>query len=1067
MTESELITIPERIKSIYNSCTDTEREYLQKILIEISEYGYSETYEQIWLSDYKEIPVDIDTFITSDTYLGKTNRQGDSVYPFWRKELRNIFNAGNKYHEVIFTGATRIGKSSTGITAAIYMLYRLMCLRDPQKFFNKKDVSIFSILFFNITKDLARGVAYREFNDTLKESPWFNAHGHFSDSEQNFYYIPEGGKISIDYGSDAAHGLGKQVFVAFMDECNFSKAGVKDINKAKAHMKNTYDTLTARVKGTFKHGGEVFGKIFAISSKNSDSSFMEDHIQVQKNSGGDEHMYVSDAPQWEVLPPSTFSKEKFPIAIGNQNQRGFVVPDNQTDLESIADLEKQGFKILWPPVDMKSDFLADFHIALRDLAGIAVVGALSFITKDTIVACINYSRKNPFYNDIIQIGVKDNHTLEEFFHMEAVDPLHKRCPLYIHLDLSLNTDKTGISGIAITGRKDIEVLDENGHKKTMSVPTYTHIFSVSLQAPRGDKIPYDKITKFICWLRGVGFNIERISRDQFQSEYMGQLLEAQGFTVDKISVDRTPDGYTAFRSILLEDRIDMLEVQQLINELIHLERDSLTGKIDHPVGGCFTDDTKIQLVDGRCLTIRDLLIEQTYRTNWVYTFNEKKRVIEPKPIKKVFQTKIVKELIKVTLDNGRVIYCTPEHRFMLRDGTYEEIQNLCPGTSLMPLYTKISKNGLSRYRLYYEPIEDCWHYEHRRFCSDKLPKGWVVHHCDYNKLNNNPTNLKEMSKSKHTKLHNNQTKDYSKISKSVKDWHNKNKGTEVYSDRCEACRNGIVTYLKSKNPDYISNSEKEAARIQEIESTFGICWNDLSIREKNAYGVKFHRLKHPEVKKQISDKLSQRHKEGKFRKVAEVIHNKRWATNGVDNIYVNKYEALPEGFWYGRTISEETKANMKNRFSKLSSYEQKRLRELHSKNTSNRIWVTDGVDDKYILKDTPIPKGFHRGRSKCGKNHKILSIEYVHKVCRVYDLEIEDNHNFALDAGVFVHNSKDMADSVAGALWNATLHNAPITISTQKRASVAHSVNAIRSVNGITINNNKPTTFSSLYNKYK
>ena len=51
-----------------------------------------------------------------------------------------------------------------------------------------------------------------------------------------------------------------------------------------------------------------------------------------------------------------------------------------------------------------------------------------------------------------------------------------------------------------------------------------------------------------------------------------------------------------------------------------------------------------------------------------------------------------------------------------------------------------------------------------------------------------------------------------------------------------------------------------------------------------------------------------------------------------------------------------------------------------------------------------------------------MKIEVIHKPCRVYDLEIEDNHNFALAAGVFVHNSKDMSDSLAGALWNATLH---------------------------------------------
>lgn len=585
--QDDIITddLPERIQKIYNTATEDEKKYLLQILQELSDTGYSKTYQDIWLADYKEIPVDINTFIESETYLGKTNRCGQSVYPFWRNTMNEIFDAGNKYHEIILTGATRIGKSSTGITITAYMLYRLMCLRNPQKYFNKKEISIFSILFFNITKDLARGVAYREFNDTLKESPWFNAHGTFSDSDRNFYYIPEGGRITIDYGSDAAHGLGKQVFVGFLDECNFSKAGVKDVNKAKKHMKETYDTITARVKGTFKHGGEVFGKIIAISSKNADSSFMEDHVATQLNSGAGEHMYVSDAPQWEVLPPSTFSDERFYIAIGDQHQRGLVVPDNQCFPEALEDLKSQGFRLLNPPIDMRPDFVADFDVALRDLAGIAVIGALSFITQDSIDKCINKSRRNPFYNDILQLGFKDNKTIEEYFHMNEVSPNVKRCPMYIHLDLSLNTDKTGISGVAITGRKDTETSSENGKQQTISVPTFTHVFSVSIEAPRGDKIPYDKITNFICWLRRQGFNIAGISRDQFQSEYMGQLLEAQGFKVDKLSLDRTPDGYIALRSVLLEERVDMLEVELLNNELVHLERDSTTGRTDHPVGG--------------------------------------------------------------------------------------------------------------------------------------------------------------------------------------------------------------------------------------------------------------------------------------------------------------------------------------------------------------------------------------------------------------------------------------------------------------------------------------------------
>lgn len=209
------LSLPSRIAMIYDSCNEKEKYYLRCILQELADEGYSKTYEDIWLADYKEIPVDIDTFIESDLYLGKTNRNGASVYPFWRETLREIFQAGNKYEECFFTGATRIGKSSTAITGTAYMLYKLMCLRNPQQYYGKKDISKFSILFFNITKEMASGVAYREFNDTLKEVDWFNQHGKFSKSDRNFYYVPEGDKVVIDFGSDAAHALGQQVFVGF------------------------------------------------------------------------------------------------------------------------------------------------------------------------------------------------------------------------------------------------------------------------------------------------------------------------------------------------------------------------------------------------------------------------------------------------------------------------------------------------------------------------------------------------------------------------------------------------------------------------------------------------------------------------------------------------------------------------------------------------------------------------------------------------------------------------------------------------------------------------------------
>ena len=136
----------DRINRIYKSCTPKEQKYLMQILQELANDGVSKTYQDVWLADYKEIPVSIDTFLDHDMYLGKVTRNGQAIYPYWRKVLREIFYAGNTFEECFFTGATRIGKSSTAITATAYMLYRLMCLRDPQEYFGKKDVSKFSIL---------------------------------------------------------------------------------------------------------------------------------------------------------------------------------------------------------------------------------------------------------------------------------------------------------------------------------------------------------------------------------------------------------------------------------------------------------------------------------------------------------------------------------------------------------------------------------------------------------------------------------------------------------------------------------------------------------------------------------------------------------------------------------------------------------------------------------------------------------------------------------------------------------------------------------------------------------
>lgn len=203
---------PERFMAIYQSLSETEQATMQQILNEIAETGESETYEKVWLEDYEEIPVDIDTFLEDEQYLGRATNLGTQIYPFWREQLRKIFAGGDTdFEEIAFTGAIGIGKTAIAVYAIAYLLYRLMCLKFPQRYFGFADTDEIAIFFFNATVALAQGVGYSRLHACVMESPWFLSHGTIAGSASNPYYVPDK-HIAIKAGSKASHGLGQQIY---------------------------------------------------------------------------------------------------------------------------------------------------------------------------------------------------------------------------------------------------------------------------------------------------------------------------------------------------------------------------------------------------------------------------------------------------------------------------------------------------------------------------------------------------------------------------------------------------------------------------------------------------------------------------------------------------------------------------------------------------------------------------------------------------------------------------------------------------------------------------------------
>ncbi len=174
-------------------------------------------------------------------------------------------------------------------------------------------------------------------------------------------------------------------------------------------------------------------------------------------------------------------------------------------------------------------------------------------------------------------------------------------------------------------------------------------------------------------------------------------------------------------------------------------------------GGCFSGETKVALVDGRDVSFKELVKEHNKgQKNFCYTVRGDGS-IGVEEIESPRVTKKNAEVIQIILDNEEKIICTPDHQFMLRDGTYKEAKDLIKTDSLMPLRKKYSKLGgkitINGYEMVYNNCNNRWVFTH--LLSDQwnikngiytTQKGTHRHHVDFNKLNNNPTNLMRLSK---------------------------------------------------------------------------------------------------------------------------------------------------------------------------------------------------------------------------------------------------------------------------------------------------------------------------------
>lgn len=857
--------------------------------------------------DWKEQPVDMETWLYDAAYMNLASIRLSDIQIGALKAIDEIDPNKCKITEVVIEWGKGSGKDLIAALMALRKVYLLLCLRDPYAFYAMAPGSGIELCNVAYVKAQAKEVFFKQLKGLLKGSRWFKKHKfeEFAESIKFPYNIT---MLSKAADGDSVEGM--NMFFGVMDEA----AAFKDSNAVRAMNKGDGDKVQSSAEGIYKTMRSstrsrfpTVGTVVIISYPR----YVDDFVQTKRkeNELADSGWTSGPYATWEVNP--RVSREDFKA-------------DYDTNPEMAAAM-----------YECKPPFAQDGYIK----------------HPERFITAVARGRNIGLLNPIDEAGVYSHDFQGQPGRYYAV-----------HVDLALNKDTCALA-LGCQGEptrrlkcpcnawnlKDVLRCQKCERPIEQWIETLlpTILFPLIRVFARGGErkeVDFAEVREEILWIRERGHYLFSVTYDGWQSQDSVQILDKilgnrkvqtrryggpQDFREEAIvgvqSVDRTTEAHDTLKEFIYDERAFIMSASdddptddqnQDVIARAYREWRALrmlsSRKIDHPRGGCFVEDTRVPLLDGSIPTIGELAGR---RNIWLYSSKADGTIVPGRA--KGFISKFVTELVDVVLDSGAVVRCTPEHRWMLRDGSYKEAQYLVPDLDrLMPINRQWPRDGG------YEAVSNR---DGRRISTHRMvmqhlegydaSSGMLIHHLDHCKTNNHPENLQIVDAAEHSRSHTNlrhasDNEYHKKVAAGLQRWN--------LSDRGRAAHSAAVRRTVA-----VMSTEQLVARARAAQ---------------------------------------------KFRSDIDAL-------------------ALE---------SVKDQAMTADRAAKLLGC---------GRNVVVRV-----------LRDMGFASWADYAHTQTGANHRVRQVIPVklHVPVPVYDLEVEEWSNFALSAGVFVHNSKDIVDAMAG-----------------------------------------------------
>lgn len=595
--------------------------------------GNLEADGDLWRLDYVKQPPTMEQFILDDYYLGRTWKpiqgENDGIWPAWMDILTKDLDIDSRVHNVVITGSLGIGKTSIMVTILMYRLCIACHLKNPQNFFglNRNSNIVYNVL--SITKEAVKDTGFGVLMAYMSDSPYFLEHCRYDpDREYSDYRIPMlhtvmGGRKSgiwVSAGSKGQHVLGRNLVGIGLDEGNFRLEKDPDL---KAY--ELYDQVRTRIANRFQKIQAFLPAISIIASSAEDESSFTEKVCTEINEHNARRIKDNQGRPKEALERvsqvvyrNAVYKIKrhlltgiepdhhwFKVSYGLRNMDPFILSGWYTEDGKPIDTGEPHEE---PPHGSLTELVPKFYYdayrrntkaQLQNLSGISVGGAHRlFSSLIDIETCISFSEQervpDPLLPGVQRIAVssEDSQNIWDSLNHKAfltrvssrIQPLrHPQHKRYAHIDLATQT-LAGLSICHLAGAQLVEGLVRDGEPFSEYRLVVEYDFILTICAGATKPINLEKIQRFFFWLKDMcSYQFGLVTADMWQSEMPLQTLEARGFDVDKLSLDRDKSVYTAWRTGFEEHRIRLHRNEQMLREAEQLlEMDK---KYDHPPDG--------------------------------------------------------------------------------------------------------------------------------------------------------------------------------------------------------------------------------------------------------------------------------------------------------------------------------------------------------------------------------------------------------------------------------------------------------------------------------------------------